>query len=125
MNFFTPQSPPYSAEAWQQADVDERARLCTRAWATQGYGTPLSAYLFYLLKLVFYVWGWLFWCDFSPELGDVASLSDWWLHPLALEKAIVWSMLFEVLGLGCGSGPLTGRYLPPLGGFLYFFIPFD
>jgi transmembrane protein DUF3556 len=29
-------------------------------------------------------------------------------------------LLFEILGLGCGSGPLTGRYFPPLGGFLYF-----
>ena len=32
-------------------------------------------------------------------------------------------MLFEGLGLGCGSGPLTGRYLPPFGGFLYFLRP--
>ena len=32
-------------------------------------------------------------------------------------------MLFEVLGLGCGSGPLTGRYFPPIGGFLYFLRP--
>jgi hypothetical protein len=47
----------------------------------------------------------------------------WWLQPLAFQKAIVWSLLFEVLGLGCGSGPLTGRYLPPLGGFLYFLRP--
>ena len=33
-------------------------------------------------------------------------------------------MLFEVLGLGCGSGPLTGRYLPPVGGFLSFILTF-
>jgi hypothetical protein len=32
-------------------------------------------------------------------------------------------MLFEILGFGCGSGPLTGRYFPPLGGFLYFLRP--
>lgn len=32
-------------------------------------------------------------------------------------------MLFEGLGLGCGSGPLTGRYYPPVGGFLYFLRP--
>ena len=31
MNFFTPQSPPYTAETWRQADIDERAKLCTRA----------------------------------------------------------------------------------------------
>ncbi len=32
-------------------------------------------------------------------------------------------MLFEGLGLGCGSGPLTGRYFPPFGGFLYWLRP--
>jgi hypothetical protein len=46
-----------------------------------------------------------------------------WLSPIAFQKAILWSMLFEGLGLGCGSGPLTGRYLPPVGGFLYWLRP--
>ena len=32
-------------------------------------------------------------------------------------------MAFEAIGLGCGSGPLTGRYNPPLGGALYFLRP--
>jgi hypothetical protein len=32
-------------------------------------------------------------------------------------------LLFEIAGLGCGSGPLTGRYVPPVGGFLYFLRP--
>ena len=53
----------------------------------------------------------------------MSELGDWWLHPIAFEKAILWSMLFEGLGLGCGSGPLTGRYAPPLGGALYFARP--
>lgn len=120
MNFLTPKAPPYSAETWREADLDERARLCTAAWATQGYGTPVSAYLFYVVKLGVYIWGWIYWCSLSPQLGSFETLSQWWLHPLAFEKAILWSMLFEVLGFGCGSGPLTGRYVPPLGGFLYF-----
>ncbi|NRB54105.1 MAG: DUF3556 domain-containing protein, partial [Saprospiraceae bacterium] len=30
---------------------------------------------------------------------------------------------FEILGLGCGSGALTGRYMPPFGGFLYWLRP--
>ena len=29
-------------------------------------------------------------------------------------------MIFEMSGLGCGSGPLTGRYRPPFAGALYF-----
>ena len=123
MNLITPQTPPYDAEEWRRAPLQERARLCTESWAVQGYGTPVTAYLFYALKAFLYLWGWTLWCSVSPELGGWQTLSEWWLHPLAFEKAIVWSMLFEVLGLGCGSGPLTGRYVPPIGGFLYFMRP--
>ncbi len=123
MNFLNPQTPPYGPQEWRQANLEERARLCTEAWATQGYGTPFSAYLFYVLKALGYVWVWTLWCSLSPELGGWETVSQWWLHPLALEKAIAWSMLFEVLGFGCGSGPLTGRYLPPFGGVLYFSRP--
>src|SRR6202041_988237 len=53
----------------------------------------------------------------------VGSIASWWLHPLAFQKGVVFSLLFEILGLGCGSGPLTGRYFPPVGGFLYFLRP--
>ncbi len=93
------------------------------AWALQGYGTPFAVYLAYAVKVALYVGGWMFFCSFSPALGGPSSLATWWLHPIAFQKAIVWSLLFEVLGLGCGSGPLTGRYFPPLGGVLYFLRP--
>ena len=93
------------------------------AWAMQGYGAPLGALLFYALKVGLYVGGWLFFCSLSPSLGGPSSVARWWLQPVAFEKAIVWSMLFESLGLGCGSGPLTARYVPPIGGFLYFLRP--
>src|SRR6185436_18563261 len=74
----------------------------------------------YLVKIALYVYGWFFFCGFSPGMGRVADVRTWWLEPAAFQKAILWSMLFEILGLGCGSGPLTGRYFPPLGGALYF-----
>lgn len=86
----------------------------------QGYGTPFAVYVVYALKVAFYIGMWVFFCSFSPELGGLGTIGQWWLHPLAFQKAIVWSMLFEVLGLGCGSGPLTGRYFPPIGGALHF-----
>ena len=53
----------------------------------------------------------------------MGNISEWWFKPEALLKAIAWSMLFEVLGFASGSGPLTGRYNPPLGGFLYWLRP--
>lgn len=118
-----PRPPPYDALEWVKKPFPERARLVCEAWALEGYGTPLGVYAVYALKVVAYVAGWVFFCGFSPTLGGWADVASWWLEPLAFQKAILFSMGFEVLGLGCGSGPLTGRYFPPLGGFLYFLRP--
>jgi len=114
---------PYDALAWVKRPFPERARMVCEAWAAQGYGAPAAVFAAYALKIVLYVGGWVAFCRLSPSLGGVATIGVWWLKPLAFQKAIVWSLLFEVLGLGCGSGPLTGRYVPPLGGFLYFLRP--
>ena len=104
---------------WVRLPLGERGRLVCEAWAMDGYGTPPAVYLLYAFKVALYVGAWVFFCTLSPSLGGVAQIGQWWLEPLAYQKAICWSMLFEGLGLGCGSGPLTGRYLPPVGGFLY------
>lgn len=118
-----PLSPPYDPLRWKKLPLPERARAACEAWATQGYGAPAGAYAFYLLKLGLYIGGWLLCCRATPGLGGPTTIASWWLAPLAFQKAILWSMLFEGLGFGAGSGPLTGRYLPPLGGFLYFLRP--
>ncbi len=121
-SFMLPKLPPYDPIELRKQPFTEQARQACAAWALEGYGSPPSVYLVYALKVVGYIAGWIAFCGFTPGLGSWTSI-DWWLHPVAFQKAIAWSMLFEVLGLGCGSGPLTGRYLPPLGGFLYFLRP--
>jgi hypothetical protein len=59
----------------------------------------------------------------TPGLGGVTQIGDWWTEPIFFQKAVVFSILFELLGLGCGSGPLTLRILPPIGGPLYWLRP--
>lgn len=118
-----PVPPPYDPLEWIRKPFAERARMVCESWAMQGYGTPAYVYLVYLLKVGLYVWVWALFCGQSSALGDISELATWWLHPIAFTKAILWSAAFELLGLGCGSGPLTGRYLPPVGGFLYFLRP--
>jgi hypothetical protein len=118
-----PVAPPYDPLDWLRKPLAERGRMVCEAWAIQGYGTPVLVYAVYGVKVLFFVAIWAFFCGFSPALGPISSIQDWWLNPIAFQKAIVWSLLFEVLGMGCGSGPLTGRYMPPLGGFLYFLRP--
>jgi len=97
--------------------------MVCESWALQGYGTPVAVFIVYAVKVALYVGAWLFFCGFTPGLGGLADIGGWWLSPIAFQKAIVWSALFEVLGLGCGSGPLTGRYWPPVAGFLHFLRP--
>lgn len=123
MGLLDPIPPPYDPLEWEKRPFAERARMVCESWALQGYGTPLAIYLVYAFKVAFYIGMWMWFCHFTPGLGAFATISSWWLDPVAFQKAILWSMLFEVLGLGCGSGPLTGRYFPPLGGFLYFLRP--
>jgi len=123
MGLLDPTPPPYAPLEWIKKPLAERARMACEAWAAQGYGAPIGIYGVYLFKVALYILGWALFCGTSPELGGIGTIAAWWLHPIAFQKAILWSMLFEVLGLGCGSGPLTARYFPPVGGFLYFLRP--
>ena len=119
-----PKALPFDPLEWRQLPYAEQLRLICQTWSMQGYGSPVVAYVFYGLKIIAYVYVWILFCASTPGLVS-EGWTDWmWvLSPIAFQKAIAWSMLFEVLGLGCGSGPLTGRFLPSFGGFLYWLRP--
>jgi hypothetical protein len=121
--FLRPLAPPYDPLEWAKKPFPEKSRMVCEAWAMQGYGTPSAIYLVYALKIALYVGGWMFFCGFTPGMGGIADIASWWLRPEAFQKAILFSLLFEGLGIGAGSGPLTGRYVPPFGGALYFLRP--
>jgi len=123
MGWLDPTPPPYDPLEWDTEPLGNKIRMVCQAWAVQGYGTPLPVFVVYLAKIAFYVWVWSLFVSFTPGLGGLGDVAGWWLEPIAFQKAILWSMLFEGLGLGCGSGPLTGRYWPPVGGFSYFLRP--
>ena len=122
MPLLKPVPPPYDIGEWQKKPFPERVKMVCKSWALQGYGAPWPIYLVYILKGVFYIAAWGFFCSFTEGLGDFRSFSSWYYHPVAFQKAVLWSMAFEGLGLGCGSGPLTGRYKPPFGGPIYFAV---
>lgn len=122
-NPLAPLAPPYDPLEWEKKPYAEKWKMVCAAWALQGYGSPVSAIVLYALKVFFYIAMWSVFCSFTPGAGGLRTIGDWWLQPIAFQKAIVWSMCFELLGLGCGSGPLTGRYYPPVGGALYWLRP--
>ncbi len=124
MGFITPAPPPFDVEEWQGRPHLERIKPLVQDWAENGFGTPYAVYLLYIVKLVAYAGGGLLLISATTEgLGGLGDLGSWWTEPIVFQKAVVWTMLWEVLGLGAGSLPLTLRFSPMIGGLLYWLRP--
>ena len=121
-NLPRPIRPNYDVSRAKTRPLPERLKLATTNWAENGYGTPISVVLFYLVKMIFFSAGWAAALQFNETPPTFHEPASWFTH-LCLVKLIIWAMSFELLGMGCGSGPLTGRYMPPIGGCLYFLRP--
>jgi len=120
MQLPSPEATPYSAAQYLQSSWPERLRMSCQAWALDGYGTPPAIYLLYLLKVGFYVGVWVGFCCLNADLSEGGSFA---FSEDAFKKAVLWSVVFESLGLGCSSGPLSGRYMPPVAAPLHFARP--
>ena len=59
----------------------------------------------------------------TPGLGGLGDFGDWWTEPIVFQKFAVWTLLWEILGLGSGSMPLALRFSPMIGGVLYWLRP--
>jgi hypothetical protein len=123
MGFMSPELPDVDHDTWPTLPRATRLQIVTRHWAEHGFGTPYAVYLLYLMKIALYIAAPAAIISLTPGLGGLAHIGDWWTQPIVYQKVVVFTLIFEVLGLGCGSGPLTGRFLPPIGGVLYWLRP--
>jgi Transmembrane protein of unknown function (DUF3556) len=123
MGFITPELPDVDHDSWPTLPAASRLQVVTRHWVEHGFGTPSAIYLLYVLKMAAYVAGAAAVISLTPGLGGLGHIGVWWTQPIVYQKFVIFTLLFEVLGLGCGSGPLTGRFWPPIGGFLYWLRP--
>ena len=124
MGFLTPTPPPFDLEQWRKKPHLARIKPLAQDWAVNGFGTPEAVYLLYLVKLVvFALGGFLLISATTSGLGGLGDFADWWTEPIVFQKVVVWLVLWEAIGLGCGSMPLTFRFLPPIGGILYWLRP--
>ena len=121
MNAPTTDLPPYAPSRILSAPFPERVRLICRTWASQVHPNPPIVLVIYWLKyLLVFVGGWACFSFFST---GYPGLIEWAFTPIAFQKAIVWAILYEILGFGCSMGPMNARFKPPIGGFLYFLRP--
>jgi hypothetical protein len=118
-----PRIPELDYDEWRARPRMERIRPLVVNWSEAGFGTPEAVYALYILKIIMYVLGGLLIIGTTHGLGGLGLLSHWWSQPIVYEKVVIFTLLFEVLGFGCGFGPLTFRFLPPIGTFLYWLRP--
>ncbi|ATA29022.1 putative membrane protein [Mycobacterium lepraemurium] len=123
MGFIRPNLPVVDVAEWSARPRAERLVPMARHIAENGSGTPLVMHVMYGVKIALYVLGgWLFaWS--TRGIGGFTEVGAWWSEPIVFQKAVLYTMLFEVVGLGCCFGPLAGRYFPPMGSILYWLRP--
>ncbi|MBE7161789.1 MAG: DUF3556 domain-containing protein, partial [Williamsia herbipolensis] len=123
MGFITQDSPQVDFAQWSRGTRSEKIRPMAHHWAEVGFGTPVVLHLFYVLKIAAYVLvGWAI-AAATPGVGGFADVAQWYDEPIVFQKVVLYTMLFEVIGLGCGFGPLNNRFFPPMGSILYWLRP--
>jgi hypothetical protein len=116
LGLLDPAPPPFEVSEWRRLSHLERIKPLAQDWALNGFGTPIAVYFLYVFKVLAYA-----------GLGAllIFATSGWpeWTSAIVFQKAVIWTLLWEVLGLGAGSLPLTLRFSPMVGGFLYWLRP--
>ncbi|HEX3545670.1 MAG TPA: DUF3556 domain-containing protein [Mycobacterium sp.] len=123
MGFLKQDAPVVDYEEWSTGTRAEKIVPMARHWAEVGFGTPGVLHLFYVVKILLYVLAaWLIALT-TKGIDGFTNVASWYVEPIVFEKVVLYTMLFEVIGLGCGFGPLNNRFFPPLGSILYWLRP--
>ncbi len=120
MGFTTPTYPAVEPEEFLRQPLMERIRILVLKWADSGYGVPKMVHTIYLVKLVFfYALGGIVIATVTSGLPAFWHVSEWWNQPIVYEKAILWTVLLELIGLAGSWGPLAGKTKPMTGGYRF------
>jgi Transmembrane protein of unknown function (DUF3556) len=123
MGFLKQDAPVVDYEEWSKGTRAEKIVPMAKHWAEVGFGTPVVLHLFYVVKILLYILGgWLF-ALATKGIDGFTNVASWCAEPIVFEKVVLYTMLFEVVGLGCGFGPLNNRFFPPMGSILYWLRP--
>ncbi len=124
MGFLKQDAPVVDYAEWSKGTRAERIVPMARHWAEVGFGTPVVLHLFYVAKIVLYVLAaWAIVVATTDGIDGFTNVTTWYHEPIVYQKVVFYTMLFEVVGLGCGFGPLNNRFFPPMGSILYWLRP--
>src|ERR1700736_7029183 len=123
MGFIKPDLPDVDPDTFIHKPLMERMRILATDWVDNGFGSPKMVHTIYIAK-----WGFLY------ALGGVLvatltsglpflHVSQWWNQPIVYEKAVLWTVVLELIGVAGSWGPLAGKIKPMTGGILFWARP--
>ncbi|CCK62660.1 DUF3556 domain-containing protein [Mycobacterium canetti] len=99
---------PIDEPHWRAGTRGDRIRLVSTQVAEHGFGTPGADRVRSLLRIGLYIVGGIGFALTTDGLGVWGGGSDigtWWREPIVFQKVVLWSLMFDGLGLGCRAGP--------------------
>lgn len=123
MGFLKQEVPVVDFEQWSRGTRAEKIRPMAKHWAEVGFGTPVALHLFYVVKILLYILVAALFALATKGIDGLGNVGSWWTEPIVFQKVVLYTILFEVIGLGCGFGPLNNRFFPPMGSILYWLRP--
>ncbi|MDQ1516242.1 MAG: hypothetical protein QOE80_2072, partial [Actinomycetota bacterium] len=124
MGFKTAEFPPVDTETFLEQPLMERMKTLALHWCEHGFGTPKMVHTVYLMKLAFFYIGLgLVVATTTSHLPAFWHPGQWWNQPVVYQKAVMWTMLLEAIGVAGSWGPLAGKFKPMTGGIRYWAKP--
>ena len=120
MGFTRPDLPKVDPGTFMQQPLMHRMKVLALHWAERGFGTPRMVHLIYIAKLLmFYILGGVVIATATSHLPPFWHVAQWWNQPVVYEKAVLWTVLLEAVGVAGSWGPLAGKFKPMTGGILF------
>jgi uncharacterized membrane protein YkgB len=119
MGFTKPNLPAVEPEDFFQRPLMERMKILALHWVENGFGAPRVVHVIYLTKLT------LFYALCGVLVATLTSglspwhVAGWWNQPIVYQKAILWTVLLETIGVAGSWGPLAGKIKPMTGGIRF------
>ena len=123
MGFTKPDLPDVDPDTFMQKPLMERMQILATDWVDNGFGSPKMVHTIYIAKLsLFYALGGVLVATLTSGLSFL-HVSQWWNQPIVYEKAVLWTVLLELIGVAGSWGPLAGKIKPMTGGILFWARP--
>jgi len=124
MGFTQPDLPALDPEEFLRKPLRERLRILSTNWVEHGFGSPYMVHTMYILRLIFfYALGAAVVATVTAGLPAFWHVSQWWDQPIVYQKAVLWTVLLETIGVAGSWGPLAGKVKPMTGGIRFWARP--